>query len=68
MNTCPACGLKCNSDCEHGISIELHGECLWCRYGRGDGRGTEDERQQVYDEYDKRRCMPVYVDPSKYGK
>jgi hypothetical protein len=58
---CPCCRYDWRRDSEYGISIELHGACLWCRHKPG-GEGTAEEVEAIKAEYARRSRVVLAAD------
>ncbi len=57
MTLCPRCGaIDWPHHTMEAASIDLHGACLWCRYGPiHEHEGTEEELRAVRAEYERRQ-------------
>lgn len=55
---CPKCDRQWNGASEQAVSVDLHGECVVCKFtpqGKGSNNGTKEELRLIADESVKRR-------------
>lgn len=64
---CMMCHSEWDQDCEQGVSVEWHGQCITCKFtpqGQGSNDGTDVELAEITEEAKKRtlpfrECPPI---------